>query len=171
MAMSMNVPMTKCVAALWQHNKVGVVTAALLLTGAVGGWGISTTFVKNAVAVESPFDMTRQNDTNKLVLEKPKLSLVGTYRVTGTDPEGKPYPAAITLDISLAPSGALELNWDNGKIVGVGQLMDNVLAVATLINGRTVISIMYINPDGSLSGKWLRRTDRGYKGTEAWKKA
>jgi hypothetical protein len=29
---------------------------------------------------------------------------------------------------------------------------------------------MTINPDGTLSGSWLRRTDRGSKGTEIWKK-
>jgi hypothetical protein len=31
--------------------------------------------------------------------------------------------------------------------------------------------MMTSNPDGSLSGKWSRRTDRGQKGTEMWKKA
>jgi hypothetical protein len=40
--------------------------------------------------------------------------------------------------------------------------------VACLIKGRTVILTMAINPDGSLSGKWSRRTDRGWQGTEAW---
>jgi hypothetical protein len=29
---------------------------------------------------------------------------------------------------------------------------------------------MNINPDGSLSGKALRRTERGSKGTEVWKR-
>jgi hypothetical protein len=73
---------------------------------------------------------------------------------------------------SLAPSGALEFNWDNGRIVGVGQLIDDgIVAVAYLVNGRSVISVMNVNPDGSLSGKWLRRSDRGTKGTETWKKA
>jgi hypothetical protein len=38
------------------------------------------------------------------------------------------------------------------------------LAVACLTNGRTAILATNINPDGSLSGKWSRRTDRGYKG-------
>ena len=40
--------------------------------------------------------------------------------------------------------------------------------VACLIKGRTVILTVAINPDGSLSGKWSRRTDRGWRGTEAW---
>jgi hypothetical protein len=68
----------------------------------------------------------------------------------------------------MAPSGALELDWDNGKQVGVGQVIGNVLAVACLIKGRTVILTMAINQDGSLSGKWSRRTDRGSQGTETW---
>ena len=42
--------------------------------------------------------------------------------------------------------------------------------VSSLSKGRTTILIMEINPDGSLSGNWLRRTDRSDKGTEAWKK-
>ena len=70
----------------------------------------------------------------------------------------------------LAPCGALELVWDNGKNVGVGQVIGTVLAVASSARGRTVILMMNINPDGSLSGKWSRRTDRGYKGTETWKR-
>jgi hypothetical protein len=29
---------------------------------------------------------------------------------------------------------------------------------------------MTLNPDGSISGKWSRRTDRGSQGTETWKR-
>jgi hypothetical protein len=75
-----------------------------------------------------------------------------------------------TLDISLAPSDALELDWDYGKQVGVGQVIGDVLAVARLSKGRTVILTMNINPEGSLSDKWSRRTDRGAGGTETWTK-
>jgi hypothetical protein len=170
-AMAMNIQMTKSVAALRQRKGIGALAAALTITGAVGGWGISTSFVKSAVAVESRFDMKRENGTARAPLEKTKAALVGSYVVTGTDPDGEPYVGSRMLDISLAPSGALELDWDNGKLVGVGQVVDNVLAVAYSIKGRTVISVMTINPDGSLSGKWSRRTDRGSKGTETWKKA
>jgi hypothetical protein len=42
-------------------------------------------------------------------------------------------------------------------------------ALASSTKGRTVTLMMNINPDGSLSGKSSRRTDRGSKGTEAWK--
>ena len=34
-------------------------------------------------------------------------------------------------------------------MVGVGEVVGNVLAVASLINGKTVILTMQINPDGS----------------------
>jgi hypothetical protein len=141
-----------------------LLAVALLLLGAVGGWGFSS-LVDRAVAVESRFDVPA-----RAALDGTKLALVGTYVVTGTDPEGRPYGGARTLDISLVPSGALELSWDNAKILGVGQLVDDTLAVSYLVNGRSVISVMRINPDGSLSGQWLRRADRGYKGTEIWKK-
>jgi hypothetical protein len=86
--------------------------------------------------------------------------------VTGTDAGGEPYVGAGILDITLAPSGALELAWDDGKSVGVGQVIGNILAVASSTRGRTVILMMNINPNGSLSGTSSRRTDRGAKGTE-----
>ena len=157
--MSMNID---GVVKLAQPKHLAFVVAALFAAGAVGGWGISTTLATNVAAIES--EMSRNSDIPKLS----KSNLVGSYGVTGTDADGTPYSGSSTLDISLAPSGALELAWDNGRVVGVGQLVDNVLAVAYSIKGRTVISLMTINADGSLSGKWLRRTDRGSKGTETW---
>jgi hypothetical protein len=96
-------------------------------------------------------------------------SLVGSYEVTGTESDGQPYAAAGILDISLSPSGALELHWSN-KSVGVGQVVGDSLAVACSAKGRIQIMVMSVNPDGSLSGKWWRRADRGSKGTETWKK-
>ena len=79
-------------------------------------------------------------------VEAAKASLVGSYVVTGTDSDGKPYVGTHILDVSMAPSGALELDWDNGKQVGVGQVIGNVLAVACLIKGRTVILTMNDRP-------------------------
>ena len=73
--------------------------------------------------------------------------------MTGTHPSGEPYAGAGALDIVLGTSGALELVWDNGKSVGVGQVIGNVLAVASSTRGRTVILMMNINPDGSLSAR------------------
>lgn len=97
-------------------------------------------------------------------------SLVGSYVVNGTEADGKPYDGPGTLDVAVARSGALEFRWDGGKYVGVGQLTGNVLAVASSAEGRAVILLMTVNPDGTLSGKWWRRTDPGTGGTETWKR-
>jgi hypothetical protein len=154
-----------------QRRNVCVVAAALLTAGAVGGWAMSAMVSVSAAAFEgvSRFDM-RKADANKLPPDDAKPGLIGSYVVTGTDSDGRPYAGPGIVDVSLAPSGALELEWDNGKQVGVGEVIGNVLTIASLAKGRTAILMMNINPDGSLSGKWLRRTDRGYKGGETWKK-
>jgi len=49
-------------------------------------------------------------------------------------------------------------------------VVGNHLAVATVAEGRAVVGIMDVKPDGSLAGKWWRRTDPGNKGTEVWNK-
>jgi hypothetical protein len=49
------------------------------------------------------------------VVREAKPSLVGSYVVSGTDPDGRSYASNGVVDISLAPSGALDLEWDNGK--------------------------------------------------------
>ncbi|MGA7487786.1 MAG: hypothetical protein WBW74_12730 [Xanthobacteraceae bacterium] len=140
----------------WKH--VAAVVVALLLAGAIGGWGVPMTFATRATATEPPYEAEL------------KTSLVGSYRVTGTDSDGMPYAGRHIVDISLAPSGALEFAWDDGRTVGVGQIVGNVLAVASLNKNRTAILTMTINSDGSLAGKWSRRTDRGTRGTEVWVK-
>ena len=148
-----------------------VVMAALLTAGAIGGWAISATCTPGAAAPEGSFRFEAARKGDLQSFEEAKPALVGSYVVSGTDPDGRPYAGSSIVDISLAPSGALELEWDNGKQVGVGQVIGNTLAIACLTKGRTAILLMTINPDGSLSGKWSRRTDRGNKGTEIWKKA
>jgi len=160
--------MKTLITALMAHRRnVRVMAAALLTAGAVGGWAMSAMVSVSAAAFEgtSRFDL-RKADVKQL----PKSGLIGSYVVTGADSDGRPYAGPGIVDISLAPSGALEFEWDNGKQVGVGEIIGNVLTVASLAKGRTAILMMNINSDGSLSGKWLRRTDRGYKGTETWKK-
>jgi hypothetical protein len=97
-------------------------------------------------------------------------SLVGAYEVTGTESDGKAYDGPGTLDISLSSSGALELDWDNGKYVGAGRVIGDTLAVGSFADGRPVIIATIANPDGSLTGKWWRHSDKGAKGTETWKK-
>jgi len=155
-------------ALIGQGRNCRVLMATLLTAGAIGGWAVSAVFTPGAAAVEG---LSRKSDIQSPSAEELKPGLVGSYVVSGTDPDGKPYVGSSVVDISLAPSGALELDWDNGKQVGVGQVFGNTLAIACLTKGRTAILLMTINPDGSLSGKWSRRTDRGNKGTELWKKA
>ena len=166
-SMSMNIGLMNSFAAISQHKNAGILATALVAAGAFSGWGLSATFVKSAKAVDS---MRQEVESAKSSIDQAKAALVGSYTVTGTDPDGVPYNGTKIVAISLAPSGALEFDWDDGTFVGVGQIADNVLAVAYAIKGRTVIALMTINPDGSLSGNWLRRTDRGSKGTENWKK-
>jgi len=97
-------------------------------------------------------------------------SLIGNYVVTGTESNGKPYDGPGPLAVTMDKSGALELKWDGGKYVGIGQVIGNQVAVASVAEGKLVIGIMDIKPDGSLEGRWWRRTDPGNKGTEIWKK-
>ena len=154
----MRMSVIKYAAGLWQRRNVGAVLLALLATGAIGGWGLSMTFASRAAAVEPFYEI------------ETKASLVGSYQVTGTNSDGTPYVGAHIVDVSLAPSGAVELTWDDGKVVGVGHVVGNVLAVASLNKSRTAILTMTVNSDGSLAGKWSRRTDRGHQGTETWVK-
>ena len=144
-------------------GKVGAIAAALAVTVTLAGWN-AMPVARDAKAFE------QQQDAGKPSPRKVKATLVGSYSVTGTEPDGAPFADRRVVDISLAPSGALELDWDNGKSLGVAQVVDNLLVIAYLNKGRTAISVMTINPDGSLSGSWFRRTDRGSKATEIWKK-
>jgi len=52
-------------------------------------------------------------------------SLMGDYVVTGTETDGKPYDGSGPLSVTMDKSGALELKWDNGKYVGIGQVIGN----------------------------------------------
>ena len=165
--LAMKIPVMKYLAGLAQRRKAVVIVVALLAAGALGGSGMSTTLATHAA--ESVFEISR-SEAHRLQLEASKAKLVGSYEVTGTDSDGRPYVGAHIVDVSLAPSGAIELDWNNGRQVGVGHVIGNVLAVACLTKGRTVILTMTLNPDGSFSGKWSRRTDRGFQGTETWKR-
>jgi hypothetical protein len=97
-------------------------------------------------------------------------SLIGNYVVTGTEPDGKPYDGSGPLAVTMDKNGALELKWDGGKYVGIGQVVGNALVVATASENRAIVMVMEPKPDGSLEGKYWRRTDPGTKGTEVWKK-
>lgn len=162
--------MKKAITALLRlKNNCRVVAAGLLAAGAIGGWAMSTILDAHAAGVDGGYGFARRGDLR--TYEDLKYSLVGSYAVTATDTEGRPaYGGPRVVGIALAPSGAIELDWGKGKRVGVGQLIGNTLAVASVNDGRTAILMMTVNADGSLSGTWSRRTDPGYKGTETWKK-
>ena len=97
-------------------------------------------------------------------------SLIGNYVVTGTETDGKSYDGPGPLVITMDKNGALELKWDGGKYVGIGTMVGNQLAISSVAEGKLVIGVMDIKPDGSLEGKYWRRTDAGTKGTAVWKK-
>ncbi len=97
-------------------------------------------------------------------------SLIGNYVVTGTETNGKSYGGSGPLAITMDRNGALELKWDGGKYVGIGQVVGDKLVVASSAEGRVIIGIMDIKADGLLEGKYWRRTDPGTGGTEVWKK-
>ena len=96
--------------------------------------------------------------------------LIGNYVVTGTETDGSKYDGEGPLAVTMDKNGALELKWDNGKYVGIGQVEGSKLFVGGVADGRAVIMVMDIKADGSLEGKWWRRTDAGTGGTEVWKK-
>jgi len=122
-------------------------------------------------AITAAIAMLLAVGTTTVRAELTAANLVGTYEVTGTETDGKPYDGGPgTLDISLSSSGALELEWDSGKYVGAGRVIGDVLAVGTSAEGKSVIMVMTAGPDGSLTGKWWRQADKGAKGTETWKK-
>jgi hypothetical protein len=81
---------------------------------------MSTLSTTSAAAVGdlSAFETMRRNVINPPARDELKHRLIGSYVVSGTDPDGKPYAGGGIVDIALAPSGALELDWDNGKQVG-----------------------------------------------------
>lgn len=152
-----------------QSSKVRLTLAALVAAGAIGGWTILTA-VTNATAFDGRFQPAAHR-SEKPPIDDVKTSLIGSYTVTGTDTDGKAYRNGGIVDVTIAASGSVELDWDNGRQLGVGQVIGNTLVVSYLVKGRTAIMVMYINPDGTLSGTWSRRTDRGYRGTETWQKS
>jgi hypothetical protein len=97
-------------------------------------------------------------------------SMLGNYVVTGTETDGSKYDGEGPLAITMDKNGALELKWDGGKYVAIGQVEGNKLFAGGVADGRAVIMVMTLKPDGSAEGKWWRRTDAGTQGTEVRKK-
>ncbi len=137
----MKIPFAQRMGRLRPRGSVGVIAATLFAGAVIGGWAMSTVSTTSAAPVGdlSAFDTMRRNLINPLARDELKHRLTGSYVVNGTDPDGKPYAGAGIVDIALAPSGALELVWDNGKQVGVAQVIGDTLVVACLFKGRTAI--------------------------------
>ena len=136
--MSTNIRLSNCFAAISQRKNAGILATALVAVGALGGWGCRR---RSSRAPRRSIPCGRKSRLPSLPIGQTKAALVGSYTVTGTDPDGVPYNGTKIVAISLAPSGALEFDWNDGTFVGVGQLVDNVLAVAYAIKGRTVIAL------------------------------
>ncbi|MBF0094088.1 MAG: hypothetical protein HQL34_06035 [Alphaproteobacteria bacterium] len=99
-----------------------------------------------------------------------QVNVAGTYDYSGTEVDGSKYEEDGTLVVSPEPSGAYLVKWDGGEYVGVGQVAGNVFAVAAVAEKKNTIILMEIGPDGNMNGRWWRRSDKGSKGTEIWKK-
>jgi len=97
-------------------------------------------------------------------------NLIGTYAVDGTETDGGKYEDGNEVVVTMDKSGALELKWNGGEYVGVGQVSGNQLFIGSVAEGKVILLVMDIKGEGSLEGKWWRRTDAGTKGTEVWKK-
>lgn len=132
------------------------------MAGTIGGY-----FVKTLVALAI---LAAASWSTPSFAQANNASLIGNYIVTGTEADGSKYDGEGTLAITMDKSGALDLKWDGGKYVGVGQVIGNQVVVGSIAEGRVVIAVMDIKPDGSVEGRWWRRTDAGTKGTEVWKK-
>jgi hypothetical protein len=142
-------------AVMHQLRPLGTVAAATIALALIAG-GVAVEFATRAASV----------DSCSAIGVKP--APMGPFAASCTDSDGMPYNAAQIVESYLAPSGAFELDRNNGKRVDVGQIIDDILAVANTTKGRTVILVMSINPDGSLSGRWTRSTHRAVLGTEIW---
>src|SRR5262249_45661356 len=116
-----------------RQKRAGIIAAALLTGTAIGGWAMSTMSTTSAAGLEDQpaFETMHKNVIKGVPRDELMPRLTGSYVVSGTDPDGKPYADGI-VDIALAASGALELDWNNGKQLGVGQVIGDVLVVGCL---------------------------------------
>jgi len=93
--------------------------------------------------------------------------IAGRYTIVkGLNPDGSTYDGTVT--ISPDASGGVTVRWDDGS-VGLGLIEGNRLYVGMVYEKRAVVMSMAINPDRTISGKWIQRTEPG-SGSETWKK-
>lgn len=93
--------------------------------------------------------------------------IAGRYTIVkGLNPDGSTYDGTVT--ISPDASGGVTVRWDDGS-VGLGLIEGNRLYVGMVYEKRAVVMSMAINPDRTISGKWIQRTEPG-SGSETWQK-
>lgn len=93
--------------------------------------------------------------------------IVGRYTITkGVNPDGSSYEGKVV--VTPDASGGVTVRWDDGS-VGLGMIDNGKLYVGMVFEKKSVIVAMTINPDKTLSGKWIQRTQAG-NGIEVWKK-
>ena len=99
-------PFAEPMATLRPHGSAGAIAATLLAGAVIGGWAMSTVSTGSAAAVGnlSAFGTMRGNVIDSPPNDELKHRLIGSYVVSGTDPDGKPYAGAGIVDIALAPS-------------------------------------------------------------------
>lgn len=93
--------------------------------------------------------------------------IAGKYTITkGVNLDGSEYDGTVTLQPDA--SGGVTVRWDDGSI-GLGMIEGNRLYVGMVFEKRSVVMSMTINPDKTITGKWIQRTEAG-TGVEHWKK-
>ena len=93
--------------------------------------------------------------------------IVGRYTITkGVNLDGSSYEGKVV--VTPDASGGVTVRWDDGS-VGLGMIDNGKLYVGMVFEKKSVIVAMTINPDKTLSGKWIQRTQAG-NGIEVWKK-
>src|SRR5947207_1911663 len=90
---SQKMPATAQVVRSRGQHCLGVVTAALLAGAALGGWAVPTMSTTSAATVghQAAFDTIRENNAGSPAHDDLKHALVGSYVVSGTDPDAWPY--------------------------------------------------------------------------------
>src|SRR3954471_13075658 len=96
----MKIPFAERVARPRPQGSVGAIAATLLAGAVIGGWAMSTVSTTSAAPVGdlSAFEIMRRNVINPPARDEFKHRLIGSYVVSGTDPDGKPYAGAGIVD-------------------------------------------------------------------------
>lgn len=87
----------------------------------------------------------------------------GTYRLSGTNPDGSTYEGEFALQPGPGASWIAAWQVGDARIFGLAVIQGGVLAVSFVVEGRPGVAAFDVEPDGSLRGIW---TTGGGLGTE-----